>query len=103
LSWDRSIVKQRRRTLGGAILAIAAMSDQLTPCLGARGQRRSHRVHELASKVCSPCHLVAQLPRPSFMDGKDEYGSPGPLENLLQLNARDLISRSSSVSGAGRC
>ena len=57
--------KQRRRTLVGAILAIAATSDQWTRCW-AQEVKDVHAGYELASKVCSPCHVVAPLPGPFF-------------------------------------
>ena len=72
--------KQRRRTLVCAILAIAATHDQWTRCW-AQEVKDVHAGYELASKVCSPCYVVAPLPGPSFMDiAKSEYGSPAPLE-----------------------
>ena len=82
--------KQRRRTLVCAILAIAATHDQWTRCW-AQEVKDVHAGYELASKVCSPCHVVAPLPAPSFMDiAKSQYGSPAPLENLLRSTHSDV-------------
>jgi mono/diheme cytochrome c family protein len=82
--------KQRRRTLVGAIMAIAATSDQWTRCW-AQEVKDVHAGYELASKVCSPCHVVAPLPGPSFMDiAKSQYGSPAPLENFLRSTHSDV-------------
>jgi hypothetical protein len=76
--------RQRRRISIGAILAIAAMNDQWTGCW-AQEVKDVHTGYQLASRVCSPCHLVAPLPGPSFMDiANSEYGSPAPLENFLR-------------------
>jgi mono/diheme cytochrome c family protein len=82
--------KQRRRTLICAILAIAATHDQWTRCW-AQEVKDVHAGYELASKVCSPCHVVAPLPAPSFMDiAKSQYGSLAPLENLLRSTHSDV-------------
>ena len=82
--------KQRRRTLVGAILAIAATSDQWTRCW-AQDVKDVHAGYELASKVCSPCHVVAPLPGPSSMDiAKSQYGSTAPLENFLRSTHSDV-------------
>jgi mono/diheme cytochrome c family protein len=82
--------KQRRRTLVCAILTIAATHDQWTRCW-AQDVNNVHAGYELASKVCSPCHVVAPLPGPSFMDiAKSQYGSLAPLENLLRSTHSDV-------------
>ena len=47
--------------------------------------------HELSSKLCSQCHLVAPLPGPSFMDiAKGEYGSSKSLESFLRSTHNDV-------------
>jgi hypothetical protein len=81
--------KQRRRTLVCATLAIAAMHDQ-TRCW-AQEVKDVHAGYDLASKVCSPCYVVAPLPGPSFMDiANSQYGSPAPLENFLRSTHSDV-------------
>jgi hypothetical protein len=82
--------KQRRRTLICAILAIATTHDQWTRSW-AQDVKNVHAGYELASKVCSPCHVVAPLPAPSFMDiAKSQYGSLAPLESLLRSTHSDV-------------
>ena len=82
--------KQRRRTLICPILAIAATHDQWARCW-AQEVKDVHAGYELASEVCSPCHVVVPLPAPSFMDiAKSQYGSLAPLENLLRSTHSDV-------------
>ena len=75
---------RRRRALVGAILVIAAMSDQWARC-SAQEIKDVHAGYELASKICSPCHIVAPLAGPSFMDiAKGDYRLAAPLEDVLR-------------------
>lgn len=75
---------QRRRTLVGAILTITLMSNPWAPC-SAQDLKDVDAGHELALKVCSPCHLVGPLPGPPFADiAKGEYASSTPLESFLR-------------------
>jgi mono/diheme cytochrome c family protein len=75
---------RRRTTLVGAILAITLTSNPWVRS-SAQDLRDIHAGRELALKVCSPCHLVAPLPGPSFTDiAKGEYASATPLENFLR-------------------
>ena len=74
---DQSL--QRRRVILGVLSVIVAMSAQPARC-SAQEIKDVHAGYELASKICSPCHLVGPLPGPSFMDiAKGEYGSPASL------------------------
>ena len=68
----------------GAILTIAALSDQQGYCW-AQEVKDVRAGYELASKICSPCHVIGPLPGPSFVDiSKGDYRSAEPLENLLR-------------------
>jgi hypothetical protein len=49
------------------------------------------RTKPMEGSVCSPCHVVAPLPAPSFMDiAKSQYGSLAPLESLLRSTHSDV-------------
>jgi mono/diheme cytochrome c family protein len=74
----------RRKTMIGAVLAIATMSDQWARCW-AQEVKDVRAGYELASKICSPCHVIGPSAGPSFMDiAKGDYHSAAPLENLLR-------------------
>jgi len=63
---------KRRRALAGATLTIALTNNPWGSC----SAQEIHAGHELALKICSPCHLVGPLPGPSFADiAKGEYAS----------------------------
>jgi mono/diheme cytochrome c family protein len=75
---------RRRRTVVAAILAIVPTSDQWVQCW-AQEIKDVHAGYELASKICSPCHVIGPSPGPSFMDiAKGDYRSAAPLQNLLR-------------------
>ena len=85
---DQSL--QRRRAIVGVISVIVATSAQSARC-SAQEIKDVHAGYELASKICSPCHLVAPLPGPSFMEiAKGEYRSPASLESILRSTHSDV-------------
>jgi len=74
---DQSL--RRGRDVLGAILAIAVINNQLAYCWAQ--VKDVHAGYELASKICSPCHVIGPLPGPSFMDiAKGDYRSAAPLK-----------------------
>jgi len=61
-------------------------------CLGRRGER--HRAgHDLAAKVCSPCHVFDELPGPSFGEiakGEGATDAPTSILHSRRLTRRSL-------------
>ena len=80
---------RRGRNVLGAILAIALINNQLAYCWAQ--VKDVHAGYELASKICSPCHVIGPSPGPSFIDiAKGDYRSAAPLESLLRSTQSDV-------------
>ena len=80
----------RRRGLVSAILIIGALSSLAARCL-AEEMKDIAAGHDVASRMCSQCHLIGPLPGPPFMDiAKSEYGAPASLESFLRSTHSDI-------------
>jgi mono/diheme cytochrome c family protein len=73
-----------------AILVVGAAIGLLAPAR-AEDQNDAHSGEQLAQKLCSSCHLVGQLPGPSFVDlAKGDHASPDTLRNFLRSTHSDV-------------
>jgi len=87
-----AIVIRRSAARGGisAILLVGMAIGLLGPAR-AEDQNDARSGEQLAQKLCSFCHLVEQLPGPSFMDiAKGDHASPNALRNFLRSTHSDV-------------
>jgi len=72
------------------ILLVGAAIGLLAPAR-AEGQNGARSGEQLAQKLCSSCHLVQQLPGPSFADiARGDRASPDALRNFLRSTHSDV-------------
>jgi mono/diheme cytochrome c family protein len=83
----------RRSAAGGGISAILLVGAAIGPLAPVRAddQNDVRSGERLAQRLCSPCHLVGQLPGLSFGEiARGDHASPRALRNFLRSTHSDV-------------
>jgi mono/diheme cytochrome c family protein len=78
-----------RKRISGVLLVGAVIG--LLASARAEDQTDARAGEQLAKKLCSSCHLVGQLPGPSFADiARGDHASAAALSSLLRSTHSDV-------------